>query len=114
MPEIDAHVSRSPPGLVYHYTDQHGFLGIISIGTMWATSIDALNDSQEFIHGKNLAIKLIEDRLHSETESTRRKQLECLLTAARHAGINICAASWSEVKDRLSQWRAYSRNSTGY
>ena len=36
--------------LLYHYTGQNGFLGIIGNKNIWASNIHYLNDSKEFIH----------------------------------------------------------------
>jgi hypothetical protein len=112
--EPQAHIDRKPPALVYHYTGQHGLMGIVSSGKVWATSTNNLNDTQEFEHAKYLAIGLIASRSHTEADPTIKRHLGHLQTAAQGAGINICVASWSSVPDDLSQWRAYSQGGTGY
>lgn len=112
--ELQTHISREPPPVVYHYTDQHGLLGIIKTGEVWATTINNLNDTQELEHAARLARVLIEPRLHAESDPTKRRHLGYLYHAAEEVGINICIASWSSIPDDLSQWRAYSRGGTGY
>jgi hypothetical protein len=41
-------------GIVWHYTDGNGFLGILQSGTMFATQVSALNDSKETQYGTDL------------------------------------------------------------
>jgi hypothetical protein len=36
-----------PAGLLYHYTDLRGLLGILESGSIWATHIRFLNDLSE-------------------------------------------------------------------
>jgi hypothetical protein len=51
-------VNVMPPkdelGIVWHYTNAAGALGIIESGTLWATSAAMLNDTDEFNHGMRL------------------------------------------------------------
>lgn len=100
--------------LLCHYTNQHGLLGIISTGEIWATSVNNLNDRKEFEYAKELAESLIASRIENESDERMKRHLGYLRNAARNAGINICVSSWSSRIDDLSQWRAYSGTGTGY
>lgn len=42
-------------GLLYHYTSQHGLLGILGSQAVWATNTHFLNDPTEFVHALALA-----------------------------------------------------------
>jgi hypothetical protein len=37
------------PRILYHYTSQQGFLGIVEHRAIWASSIFHLNDAAEFV-----------------------------------------------------------------
>lgn len=112
--ELQQHIDRDPPMLLCHYTNQHGLLGIISTGGIWATSVSDLNDKMEFKYAKEMTIALIARITEIETCEVRKRHLGYLASAAQNAGINICISSWSEKIDDLSQWRAYGGADTGY
>ena len=54
-----------PRGLLYHYTDVEGFLGILDSDSLYATHIRYLNDSREFIdaleHAEGLTDALVDE-----------------------------------------------------
>ena len=112
--ELQQHIEREPPSLLCHYTNQHGLLGIISTGEVWATSVNSLNDRKEFEYAKELAVSLVSSRIDVEPDEVKRRHLTYLHNAALNAGINICVSSWSSRIDDLSQWRAYGGTGTGY
>lgn len=112
--ELQRHIDREPPPLLHHYTNQHGLLGIVSTGEIWATSVSNLNDRKEFEYAKDLAESLISSCIKQEPDERKRRHLGYLRNAAAGAGINICVSSWSSRADDLSQWRAYSGTGTGY
>lgn len=112
--ELRRHIECEPPPLLHHYTNQHGLLGIVSTGEIWATSVSDLNDRKEFEYAKELAESLIISRIKGELDEQKKKHLGYLCQAAVNAGINICVSSWSSRADDLSQWRAYSGTGTGY
>tara|TARA_R110002124_G_scaffold283813_1_gene460268 strand:- start:2502 stop:3539 length:1038 start_codon:yes stop_codon:yes gene_type:complete len=41
-------------GTAWHYTDAHGFLGILNTGQLWATASLALNDTSEVAYGEQI------------------------------------------------------------
>lgn len=112
--ELQQHIESEPPSLLCHYTNQHGLLGIISTGDIWATSVNDLNDRSEFEYAKELAESLIASRIEDKIDERKKRHLGYLRNAVLNAGINICVTSWSSRIDDLSQWRAYSRTGTGY
>jgi hypothetical protein len=112
--DLQQHIEREPPALLCHYTNQHGLLGIISTGEIWATSVNDLNDRSEFEYAKELAESLIASRIEDEFDERKKRHLGYLRNAVFNAGINICVSSWSSRIDDLSQWRAYSGTGTGY
>jgi hypothetical protein len=112
--ELQRHIDEPPPAALHHYTNQHGLLGILTSGEIWATTITDLNDRKEFEHAKDVALRVISALLKEERDENRRRHLGYLRKAAANAGINICVASWSVRADDLSQWRAYGGTGTGY
>lgn len=113
-PVLIEHLDQPPPEVLYHYTDQHGVLGIAQSGLMWASHVRYLNDRTEFDHAIATADALASARLAQATDDATRGELKLIRSAIAEAGINICVASWSSVDDDLSQWRAYGGNGTGY
>jgi hypothetical protein len=114
-----------PSGPLYHYTNQTGLLGIIGNGELWATHTQYLNDSQEFLHAYQMMEEKLDDWLNKccdgdyfnrdlvdETKIDTQnlplveEMVQGLTEAAGQIG-NVCVASFSEVRDSLSQWRAY-------
>lgn len=99
--------------MLYHYTSQNGFLGIIQSSCVWATHTRFLNDSSEFLHGLSFA-KNFAGSIFMEDD-----YLGAFGWALRHAlesvsGDNIYVSSYSEVPDLLSQWRGYCPNGAGF
>lgn len=101
-----------PHGPLYHYTTTAGAVGILKTKTLWATHLRYLNDSEEFIHGLRLAKDVLQSR--SSQETSRAKKI-ILITAQSVMDMfedsHIFTTSFSELDDRLSQWRGYSGSS---
>lgn len=100
---------------LYHYTDQNGFIGIISNKNLWATKVQYLNDNNEF----HLALSIAKEELEklqkiqrSKNELDRIGRLNATLKNIKN--INMCVCSLSEKGDLLSQWRGYSSGLGGY
>lgn len=99
------------PAILYHYTTQEGFLGIIRDKKLWATSIRHLNDAGELAYAIGIArsiVKQEEDLLSSQFSETFNRVLESASAEEFYVG------SFSAESDLLSQWRAYSRQGVGF
>jgi Protein of unknown function (DUF2971) len=103
-------LDRTPPVILYHYTNQRGLLGILSSKQIWASHTQYLNDAREFQH----AIDLMKEELsRMKAEAAYRDQghliaeLEEALTLKGIGKMNVCVCSFSQNGDLLSQWRAY-------
>jgi hypothetical protein len=109
------HLSKAPPAILYHYTDQKGLLGIIESRQLWATKVQYLNDSTEF----NLAVEIAKQRLADRRSSyTKPEGINKLIDniidrLSSIASVNICTVSFCEHDDLLSQWRGYSHEGGG-
>jgi hypothetical protein len=97
-------------GLVYHYTNLDGLMGILRRRQLWATDIRFLNDTTEAHYGQqqldeNLRVAVDEDQTPDSS------LLNELADWARHwkATFRPFVACFSQNSDQLSQWRGYGR-----
>ncbi len=94
--------------ILYHYTNQEGFLGIFSSKTLWATKIHNLNDTKEFNHAielVNTAVWHISKAQKENWQANLFEKLKCRLDGI--SKLHIYVSSVSEEGDILSQWRGY-------
>jgi hypothetical protein len=119
-----------PEGLLYHYTDQKGLLGILESRNIWATHVRYLNDSSEFTLGWDKSWeKLLEQVERSEyphKEQIRRiygRIRRLIASSPEHSMYFVwCLTDDAATEvgnqcfdgDRLSQWRAYSGIGHGF
>ena len=106
-------------------------LGIIRQREIWATHNQYLNDTREFLHAIQIVRqvliglraahgdKTVRDVLESAAKSLpatvlsndeKRTALRLMFSVTNETGFgrtNVCVASFSEIRDSLSQWRAY-------
>jgi hypothetical protein len=95
--------------MLYHYTTQSGFLGIVRSRSIWATHHQCLNDSQEFLHAKELLRREIEKR----GDDMLLQEMGRTLSGTGFEDVNMYVASLSEDSDSLAQWRAYGGPGSG-
>lgn len=102
-------------GLLYHYTNQNGLLGILKSKAIWATHLRYLNDLEEYSVGVRLVERVIEKTrsqglIEKETESSFKSILKTL------SSCDFYAASFSRANDGddLNLWRAYASSLPGY
>jgi hypothetical protein len=103
------------PTVLYHYTTQAGFIGILESDSIWATKIHYLNDSSEYELALAIGRDVLSGLLKSEPNEQRQEKITCLLeNLDTIESMNICVCSFSEHGDLLSQWRAYGGNAGSY
>jgi hypothetical protein len=114
---ISQKLETEVPEFLYHYTSGAGLIGILESQKIWTTKIHYLNDKAE----TQLAIALIQDEIENALGGTSnellnsKNQLELMLQVIKDVGKpNISVASFSEIKDDLSQWRGYCEVGKGY
>jgi hypothetical protein len=96
---------------LYHYTSLQGLLGILDKKSLWASDINFLNDSQEFIHGLQFAKKCIQANI---PEGFLGKFGEKILSRVGNLKAqDIFVTCFSNMPDLLSQWRGYTPASGG-
>jgi len=108
-------LSRQPPATLYHYTTQHGLLGIVESKEIWASHTQYLNDAREFRY----AIEIVREQIAEiKREPLQRRYVNLLeemeLDLDGVESINVCVCSFSAEGDALSQWRAYSHGGSGF
>ena len=108
-------LSCKPPDALYHYTTQSGLLGIIKNREIWATHTQYLNDQHEYLH----ALGIVREEIEAVMVATNDSKHKALLTDMVDdvdgiESMNVCVCSFSEDKDSLPQWRAYSDATSGF
>lgn len=101
-------------GTLAHYTNLDGLVGIVESGGFWLSDIRFLNDTEEYEHGRLLAMSLID----TLTLKSRFKPFCKVLDIAREmikvpVQDPIFVACFSSELDSLEQWRAYASGEDG-
>src|SRR5689334_10331121 len=107
-------ITASPP-VLYHYTDQVRFEGILRTRVLRATHIQYLNDSAEYRWAADVARSVIAERsprLNSQARRVAETFERDLMKLSAKAPVHV--TSMSEHRDQLSQWRAYCPAGSGY
>jgi hypothetical protein len=132
---------KSPPRRLYHYTSGNNLIRIIENQELWTTQIACLNDTKELTHALEGMLENIKMRLFASALGGRPKRLlpgplemrlRTVLGAPREtlfplrfqekhydrislqSEAQVFVSCFSEKKDDLSQWRAYSGGEGGY
>jgi hypothetical protein len=112
--ELDA---KSPPPMIYHYTNDVGLHGILASGKLWLTDIFDLNDPSELKHGFSFAVDALSKRSASAADDIRRfaRNFQFFNTSGgiEEAG-HYFVCCFSADGDELGQWRAYGDNGCGF
>lgn len=119
-------VSRfpAPAGLLYHYTDTHGLMGILGASgrdpQLWATHHAFLNDPSEGQDFRRV-LQVVGDQFARTCDSAsslgkRRAHLAANLSgpSTYHLGTTWYATSLAEDGDDLGQWRLYGADGSGF
>ena len=92
--------------ILYHYTTQQGFLGILKDREIWASSILHLNDASEFRYGVDIALRAART-MRMTPDAPQRVQK---VISAFQFILDVFVASFSSNGDELGQWRAYGQH----
>jgi hypothetical protein len=106
-----------PGGPLYHYTTGENFIKIIQSGELWATQAACLNDATELIY----AVEQLNQRVKAKMDASHNQAIDPILSRLAEALSDPSAETspvfvtcFSERRDDLSQWRAYSGGEGGY
>lgn len=97
---------------IYHYTNFDGLVGIIGSRKLRYTDYRYLNDPTEIIYGQNLICESIL-RSGIENKYELEKKLRRLLKQINKDNY-LYVACFSHDDDKLSLWRYYANNGTGF
>lgn len=101
-------------GILYHYTDAAGLLGILESNCFRGTDARFMNDPLELSHGIQILRGSCSGEFGQRFPTTSRLLME---TAEMRELLNeetAYLASFSTDDDQLSQWRAYASDGCGY
>ena len=100
--------------LIYHYTNLDGLLGILENQSLWASNVNFINDSQEYIYGITLYKEIL--ALKSNASLTKEGKKICHFAEEYFLEVKqrTYCVSFCENKDLLSQWRGYSKSNVGF
>lgn len=90
-----------------HYSSASGIAGILSSKSLWATHIQFLNDSREFLHAIGLAREHLETVRRSGIDASASPLTDALFQRLDAMPGNTWIVSFSEEGNLLSQWRGY-------
>jgi hypothetical protein len=114
MAFLDEAFGRTYDGVLYHYTNQQGLLGIISRKEIWATHTQFLNDVREFHHGLAIARDVVSSLHNSLIDPEIETILDVFAGSEVVPAGNVSVVSFSEDGDSLGQWRAYGGPGGGF
>lgn len=115
-PHMDTFFSP-PQAPLYHYTTGENFIKIIQSGELWATQAACLNDTTELAYFVDQLLLRVKARMSAPHDPAIDPVLSRLNAALSAPGVEtspIFVTCFSERKDDLSQWRAYSGGEGGY
>lgn len=104
---------------VYHYTDISGFISIMQNRELWASHIAFMNDTSEYLHGKDLFQKQIEKTI-PEVSDVKKQVLKAALKSLNQeksswvfptSSKDVFSISFSYNRDSLEMWRGYGKDS---
>jgi hypothetical protein len=105
---LERNRSQLYPETLYHYTSIDGFYNMVKNKSIWASQIQYLNDSKEFLLTSDIIDKLIsryKAQTKPEGEVRLLNKIQSYLKGME--GLRMFIFSLSEEGDLLSQWRAY-------
>jgi hypothetical protein len=110
-------LAKTVPLVLWHYTKGDGLLAIVESGKLLSTQIACVNDSTEYRH----SVMLLHDAFKRRRPSFAGEPMATHLLDYIDATISTdtSTSEWfvtcfSENRDDLSQWRAYSSGENGY
>lgn len=103
------------PGMVYHYTNAAGLVGMLGSKTIWATEYRFMNDASEVELGIRHSMDLIERRILREKDKKKIAFLKSLRDEMRvESSDSSYVFSLTDRRDDLSQWRGYANDGKGF
>jgi hypothetical protein len=101
-----------PKKPLYHYTSFKGLNNILKSKCLWLTDHQYLNDPSEIIHGKNIILKLISNKLNSHKFCCNH--FINLFNKIIDNHYKTYLTSFCQDPDYLPAWRYYGHNGAGF
>ena len=98
------------PSVVYHYTSDAGFRGIVAERKLWATHRNFLNDHGE----QDYAFDLLKEVAATHPCGSARTAAADMAKQDVLTRFGAFVACFSKHPDSLSQWRAYAQDGRGF
>jgi hypothetical protein len=112
---FDQLLATQVPEFLYHYTSSSGLYEIVKSDSIWASKIQYLNDSEEFVGATERCASLLREIAGRQTQTWPRELILFMAESlSRIDSVNICVCSFTEKSDLLSQWRGYCPPGGGY
>lgn len=113
---LDTVESQEPPTIIYHYTNDVGFRGILETGKLWLSDIFNLNDPSELSHGFSHAVNILNGKAADGPPESQvfAKHFSAFHQAGMQGSAHYFVCSFSADGNDLGQWRAYADNGRGY
>jgi hypothetical protein len=127
-----SNIGGNKSSLIYHYTSPAGLIGMIESNSLWATHVNYLNDSQEYIYGSEIFSASLNDSL-TRIEELRQKTIDTFCDDLKKYRpmmsddevkdclkfnyadlIEWFVVCFSKIGDQLSQWRGYALDGAGF
>lgn len=110
-------LAQIPASPLYHYTSGENLIRIIESSELWSTQIACLNDTAEIRYGIEELLRRVRERRTAAGRVELEVLFRCLeevLSAPQLEKAGVFVSCFSEQRDDLSQWRAYSGGEGGY
>lgn len=106
---------KESPSSLYHYTDLHALIGILTYGELWLTNVNFLNDHAEYSVGRKYLKEKLNDFVEKVTHGVSGvKRGYDFKFVDEIFDRSVYLTSFCMQKDLLSQWRGYCPQSGGY
>lgn len=103
------------PEYLYHYTTIEGFKGIYESNSLWISNTKFMNDSREYIYGRDILLNYIQELEKSGHIKTgyHKDFIKYLSKELEQNRQDMFLISLCTEPDLLSQWRGYAQGTTG-
>ncbi len=97
---------------IYHYTSLETLYRILKDKSLYLTNISFMNDYSEFDQGISMFEREFKEEFKEEWQEGAGTDFMKKIKSVKNIG-NYCVASFTSLRDSLSQWRSYGMNAKG-
>ncbi|MDA3895437.1 MAG: DUF2971 domain-containing protein [Desulfobacteraceae bacterium] len=108
-------LDKSFPPFLYHYTNGDALINIFENNEFWLTHVEYLNDKKEYSEGVDFILNIVDRRIDEPGADLLKEFKNTYLNDHWFdKPLNVGILSFSTKKDRLSQWRGYTKTGIGF